>query len=59
MLFRVFFIALAFLSANINLQAGLVDNIKKAISSKHSQPPTIDVLIVNDQPKAMVEVSGK
>ncbi|NGX42782.1 MAG: hypothetical protein K940chlam7_01070 [Chlamydiae bacterium] len=60
MIARVMMLILAFLPLASSAEAGVWENLKSMIlNTGHKPPPTIDVLVVNDQPSAMLEVKGK
>ena len=59
MLLRAWLFVVAFLPFFAPVEAGFLSNMRN-IFVKHQHPvPSIDVLVVNDKPSAVVEVNGK
>jgi stage II sporulation protein D len=59
MIARFFVLALGLLPLNTVAEAGIWDKIKAMIWNPNYSIPTIDVLIVNDQPSILLELKGK
>ncbi|CCB91409.1 putative uncharacterized protein [Waddlia chondrophila 2032/99] len=59
MILRAWLLVIALLPFAASVEAGFLSNMRN-IFVKHQHPvPAIDVLVVNDKPSAMIEVSGK
>jgi len=59
MIIRALLFVIAFLPLASPVEAGFLSNMRN-IFVKHQHPvPSIDILVVNDQPSAVIEVNGK
>lgn len=59
MLFRAWLFVIAFLPFITPVEAGFLSNMRNLFTKHQKTVPAIDVLVVNDQPSALVEMKGK
>lgn len=59
MLVRAWLFVIAFLPFITPVEAGFLSNMRNLFTKHQKTVPAIDVLVVNDQPSALVEMKGK